>query len=184
MKNNIVLLSVLALLFVAKFFVQPIIEWQNTSLAETSRLQKKLDKAQAYIVELPLLESKKHALTEQVNNMKSRVESYSDFDRYQIAKQRQVEALFTQYSVATKSLNWQDTVTTPLGKTAKLQVQFNGLLKDFIALKLDLMSLSAGIELNVFGLQIREGATGSLGDVTGNILLVFKTLEDENVAVL
>ena len=183
MKNNAFLLIILAVLFLAKFIVQPIIEWQNTTLAESSRLQQKLDKAQAYITELPKLEGQKVALIQKIKESKQRVDTYNDFDRYQIAKQRQVEMLFTQHNVSTKSLNWQDTVTTPLGKTAKLQVQFNGLLKDFIALQLDLMSQSTSIELSVFGLQLREGAEGSLGDVTGNILLTFRPLEAENVAV-
>lgn len=181
MKNNPLLIALLGLLLVAKFFVEPIIDWQNNSLEETNRLQKKLDKAQAYIIDLPLLEAKKNGLIKQVDNIKQMVETYSDFDRYQIAKQRQIGDLFTKHSMVTKSLNWQEAVATPLGKTVELQVQFSGLMKDFIALKLELMSLSTSIELKVFGLQVKAGTADSLGNVTGNALLVFKALEDKNV---
>ena len=173
MKNNTLLISLLAFLAVIKFILVPIFDWQNELLAETAIFQAKITKSALYIKDIPSFEIKKNELVEKIAQSKKSIEYYNDFGFYKITKQKQIEKLFDKNKIKLTSLSWQTAVDSQLGKQVKLNLQFKGLLKDFIALKLDVISLSRSIKIEKFGVTIKRQKIESLGTITGNFILLY-----------
>lgn len=183
MKNKPLLLGALAVLFLLKFVVVPVIEWQDEAITETKNLQSKIDKSQSYIKDLPNLLKYKEELDLSLSKTKEMIERYNDASRYQISKQRQFEALFKEHQLTMSSSNWRDVVKTDNGSTFQLQVQFNGMLNDFIAFQMQVNAMRPSVTITNLGLNIRGQSAASLGSMTGNMVILFNPAESVDAAI-
>ena len=136
MKNNTVLIGVLVLLLVTKFIIVPIIDWQDSLIAETVKLERKITKSQKYLDNLPELIKHQKQLRKQLFEMKNQQETFVDVGLYKIEKQKQIEGLFNKHSLNIRTLNWRDEIETEKGVSISLNLQFKGSLKNVIELLL------------------------------------------------
>ncbi|ABV37626.1 hypothetical protein Ssed_3022 [Shewanella sediminis HAW-EB3] len=183
MNNKPLLLGALAVLFLLKFIVVPVIEWQDEAVLETKNLQSKIDKSQSHIKDLPNLVKYKDQLEVSLTKAKETIERYNDASRYQISKQRQFEALFKEHQLTMSSSNWRDVVKTDNGSTFQLQVQFNGMLSDFIAFHLQVNAMGPSVVIGNLGLNIRGQSQASLGYMTGNMVIFFNPAESVDATI-
>lgn len=183
LNNKPLLLLILGVLFLLRFVAVPVLDWQDEAISETAGLQAKIEKSQAYISELPKMYEYKTQLEESLNDLKHSVDTYNDTSRYQISKQKQFEALFEQYKLTMTSTNWQDTVKTDTGSTFQLQIQFKGMLRDFISLHMQINAMGPSVEVRNLGLNMRSQSETSLGSVAGNMVIVFSPSESSDAAI-
>jgi uncharacterized membrane protein YcgQ (UPF0703/DUF1980 family) len=180
MKKNIVLITILSVLVLVKFVLVPVFDWQNNKMEQITQLERKIKKSKDYIVRLPEMTAQQEQLTTVINTYKEQTDTYNDIGRYKLNKQRQLEALFSQYNVEIKALNWRDEVSTEQGISIPMYLQFTGQLKSFINLKLDILASGSNIELEKFNLNIAGQLEKSLGRVNGNLTIVFSPTESLN----
>jgi len=183
MNNNKLLILLLSFLVIIKFIIFPILDWQNELIAETTQLEKKINKSEAYINDLPKLIEQQETLKNILIKSKSNIETYHDIGRYKINKQREIEQMFRENNVNIKTLNWREDMKTINGFSLKLQLQYSGRVKDFIALKLAILSLGQSVNLRVFGINISIQGNKSLGFANGNMEIIFSPMESGNAAV-
>lgn len=183
LNNKPLLLSIVGVLFLLKFVFVPVLDWQDRAIIETAALQTKIEKSQAYITELPEMREYKAQLQVTLNELKHSVDTYNDPSRYQISKQKQLEALCKEHKLTMTSTNWQDVVKTETGSTFQLQVQFKGMLRDFITLHMQLNAMGPSVEVRNLGLNMRSQSAKSLGSVTGNMVIVFSPSESSDAAI-
>lgn len=177
MNNKPLLLSLLAVLFVLRFVVVPVFDWQNATIEETQSLQHKLDKSAAYIDDLPKLRAFGEQLTTALTARHQASETYNDIGRYQIAKQRQFEQMFNANDIEIKSSNWLDPVATAKGVTLQLRLQFSGQVNQFIQLHTQIAAMGNSVNVTNLGLTMRGQTTDSLGTFSGNAIIRFMPLE-------
>lgn len=178
--NKPLLLSLLAVLLCLRFIVTPVIDWQNGLLQETHILQAKMDKSLAYIDDLPMLQQLKKGLISQLEDSKLMNETYKDVGRYQLAKQRQLEDLFTQFNTNITSSNWIEPIKTANSITFQFRIQFAAETKDFIALHLKLSRLSKDITVTTLNLNLFANKDGDLGRLSGIVILRFTPKEADD----
>lgn len=181
MSNKPLLIALLALLALMKFIIVPIFEWQDDILNQSQDLQFKLDKSKSYINNLDKLENQKVKLQEDLTVKLESVERFQVLPRYQIAKQKQLEQLFAEKKMTIKSLVWRDPVELEKGMQLSVVIQFSGKLKDYISMQMALAGYSSSIEIGIIGLSIRNQTQQSLGSATGNMVILFNVIEEENV---
>jgi hypothetical protein len=80
-----------------------------------------------------------------------------------------------------KSLVWRDPVELEKGMQLSVVIQFSGKLKDYISMQMALAGYSNSIEIGIIGLSIRNQTQQSLGSATGNMVILFNVIEEENV---
>ncbi len=177
MNNKPMLLTLLAVLFVLRFVVVPIFDWQNQAIADTQSQQHKLDKSAAYIDDLPKLTAFKEELTAALAARNAASETYNDIGRYQIAKQRQFEQMFKASEIEIKSSNWLDPIATAKGVTLQLRLQFSGKLNQFIGLHTQIAAMGNSVNVTNLSLSMRGQTEESLGTFTGNAIIRFMPLE-------
>ncbi|WP_076411001.1 hypothetical protein [Shewanella sp. UCD-KL12] len=177
MNNKPLLLSLLAVLFVLRFVVVPIFDWQNATIEETNSLQNKLDKSAAYIDDLPKLRAFGDELTAALAARHQASETYNDIGRYQIAKQRQFEQMFTANNIEIRSSNWLDPIATAKGVTLQLRLQFSGQVNQFIQLHTQIAALGDSVHVTNLSLTMSGQTPESLGTFSGNAIIRFMPLE-------
>jgi hypothetical protein len=177
MTNKPLLLTLLAVLFVMRFIVVPIFDWQNQAIIDTRSQQNKLDKSAAYIDDLPKLTAFKEALSATLAARHAASETYNDIGRYQIAKQRQFEQMFAAADISITSSNWLDPIATAKGVTLQMRLQFSGKLNRFIDLHTQIAALGASVYVTNLSLSMRGQTEKSLGTFTGNAIIRFTPLE-------
>ena len=175
-QNN--LLVILALIILTKFAVFPLIDWQDETLVQLNSLNKKIAKSENHINNFAQLESDQKKLRDYLASLKNDIDTYQDISTYQIAKQKEVETLFNESTLAIKSFNWQDSIETGSGAQLKLMIQYSGLLKDFLNFHLKISQFNQSVEITNLGLNIRGQEGGSMGVITGSIVFVFRPLEE------
>lgn len=182
MKDKPVLLLVLGVLLLARFILVPIFDWQEETLTSTQHLQKKLNKSKAYLDDLPALQAHKEALEQALTVRRAESELFNDVNRYQIAKQRQFEAIFEQNQIVITSSNWLEPIPTEKGVIVLLRLKFHGKVKSFLASHLQLSGVSKSISITNLSLSISGQGSDSLGNVNGNVIIRFNALESANAA--
>lgn len=182
MRDKPILLFALGVLLVLRFIVVPIFDWQSKTLASTQHLQKKLNKSQAYLEDLPALLAYEKELAQSIATRRADNELFSDVGRYQIAKQRQFETLFEQNQIVITSSNWLEPIPTEKGVIVLLRLKFYGKVKSFLTSHLQLSGMSKSISITNLSLSISGQDSDSLGNVSGNIIIRFNALESVNAA--
>ena len=183
MKNKY-LLAFLALLMLLKFGVFPIVEWQDGVLLETIALQKKIDKSESYINNLPEMMKIKDNRQNILNNIIKEVNSYSNVERYQLNIQKDIEKLFSDNNLVIKSTIWKKPVIDESGAQLELNIQFSGKVKDYISTQSYLFQNHSTFELNKFGLSLKNQTENSLGIITsGNMVVLIKAVEDSDANI-
>ena len=177
MSNKPLLLGLLAVLFVMRFIVVPIFDWQNQAVTDTRSLQNKLDKSAAYITDLPKLIAFKESLNDELAARHAASETYNDIGRYQIAKQRQFEQMFDAADISITSSNWLDPIATAKGVTLQMRLQFSGKLHRFINLHTQIAALGASVNVTNLSLNMSGQTESSLGTFSGNAIIRFTPME-------
>jgi hypothetical protein len=177
MNNKKLLLSLLSLMLALRFIIVPLIDWQNSMLDETQRLQTKLDKSSSFIDNLPKLVAYKDTLSAELERRHQAGEVYYDVGRYQIEKQRQFEQLFDENNIKISSSDWFEPIVTKQGTTLQLKLQFAGKLSQFIHLQTQIATLSNDIRVADLSLSMQNQSSTSLGRFNGNATIIITPLE-------
>ncbi|WP_448552124.1 hypothetical protein [Thalassotalea montiporae] len=179
-KNELLLL--LALLVTIKFIVVPIFEWQDELRAESAQLERKAAKTEAAIAQSDTLIKYNQNLKQQLEIIKSSIDEYDDLGKYQVAKQQQIERVFSEYSLDIKALTWHEPVPNQVGTTLKINVRFSGLVKNFMKAQFALYKSTQSLTIDSFSLNTRFQTDDSLGKTNGNLLIVYSPVENKRAA--
>jgi hypothetical protein len=180
MNNKPLLLALLALLALVKFIIAPVFEWQADLLNSSRDMQFKLDKSKSYIKSIEKIENRKVKLEQKLKTNLESIERYQVLSRYQLEKQKNLEQLFTEQSLKIKSIVWRDPIELDEGMQLSVIVQFSGKLKNYISTQMIVAGYGNSVEIANIGLTIRKQTQQSLGDITGNMVLLFKVIKEES----
>ena len=185
-KKYSLLLSILAMLFIIKIFIVPIIDWQNNTLLEINNIERKLGKIEKGLSK----ESKLIALNQKVTNELERAEQLffktQTESLFKLEQQQKLEALLEKYQINVTNISWS--VATPLkeyGLTKyQAKIRFDTKLVKAIDVLTALEKNSPWFEVDEFYLPVKIPESNSIGYSKGGRMTLNLYMFTKEFAVL
>lgn len=174
-----VLVPLLLLLLLARFVVVPVIEWQNARWQSLQVLEKQLAKANNVLSRGEQYQQTLDALKATNDELLKHYYQQNNVNALKLSFQQELEQLVKKHNVTIRNFNWPNELP---GDITKLSAQLTvaGKTRDVASLHLDLVQHAKLIQVERFNLVIKKMKTGSLGEVSGNLLLtIYSTTPEE-----
>jgi hypothetical protein len=175
-------LITVSILIVIKFVFMPIIQWQNSLLADIALLKNKSSKIELLLNnqhETEQLLSTYTAVLKPMANIFNEKRPESDF---KLAQQKWLESLMEKHGIAIKNTSWQlvSTIESPKVKQFQLKVNFSGKTEDLRRIMQSLESQTPLVYVNDFLINIKKQSKTRLGSVSGSLTLHFYMKNNDN----
>jgi hypothetical protein len=168
------LLPVVAILLLIKFVLAPVVEWQNETLIEIERYEKRNEKTQRLLNgETQLLSS----LAAVDKEYKLQAEAYPRFNTiadFHIETKIVFDMLLKQNRLKVTQFFWHDSVDKavfPGMQLGRFNVSFIGNFKDFALLQAKLGSSEKAFRIVNFSTQVKNQSDASVGTVNGTFTI-------------
>lgn len=175
LKQHAWLLSIVAILVIAKFFVIPIFDWQNTVLSEITLLEKKQDKISNVLKQ----QDDNIRANEQLSLIITQVEQlffpFQTEAAFKLEQQKLLESLLSKHNLASENIGWQATSRVDLLDVIRytIQIRFTGQSTDIIEFIAALETNKQRIEVVDFNLTLKGQQAKKLGRMNAMITLSF-----------
>jgi hypothetical protein len=175
-------LITVSILIVIKFVFMPIIQWQNSLLADIALLKNKSSKIELLLNnqhETEQLLSTYTAVLKPMANIFNEKRPESDF---KLAQQKWLESLMEKHGISIKNTSWQlvSTIESPKVKQFQLKVNFSGKTEDLRRIMQSLESQTPLVYVNDFLINIKKQSKTRLGSVSGSLTLHFYMKNNDN----
>jgi hypothetical protein len=175
-------LITVSILIVIKFVFMPIIQWQNSLLADIALLKNKSSKIELLLNnqhETEQLLSTYTAVLKPMAHIFNEKRPESDF---KLAQQKWLESLMEKHGISIKNTSWQlvSTIESPKVKQFQLKVNFSGKTEDLRRIMQSLESQTPLVYVNDFLINIKKQSKTRLGSVSGSLTLHFYMKNNDN----
>lgn len=165
------MLSVLAVLLIARFVVVPVFDWQQQQITQIESQNNKLAKVQRVIARLPEISAELDKLQQSNQKLQALYANQASALAFKLQQQQRIEELFKVHNIEVKNFNWVAEIPGEITQL-RAKVFFSGKSKDLALLQLAIARLPKLLNVGEWTLQIRRMDGHSLGKVTGNLLLI------------
>ena len=175
LKQHALLLLMLAILVSVKFIIVPVIDWQNTLVADIQLLEKRSQKVTRIIAEKGKTIKLNQLLNKEVERGNELFFPYQTQSKFKLSQQKLIESLLDEYQLKSQNIGWQ----TPSELTSlqvikhPLQLRFSGKTLDVIKFIAAIEKLEKNIEIIDFNLSLKRQNEDSLGQCNGRVTLNF-----------
>ncbi|TDP40237.1 hypothetical protein DEU29_102137 [Idiomarina aquatica] len=169
------LLSIVAVLVIIKFVVQPILEWQNETLDNIAVSERRLESGLDAIEKSDEYELKAIQLGQELSNSKGGLMSFVGANAFQLEQQTAFENIASQHNITVESASWSPMQTMDNGILEhRLDVTLIGDTEDIIALQAQLeLENENAMVLTEYNFVITRHLQFSLGTVRGQATVSF-----------
>lgn len=169
------LLFIVAILVAIKFFVQPVLEWQNETLSEITLSEKRLVSGLDAIEKSDEYELRAIQLQQELSSQKGGLFGFVGANAFQLEQQTAFENLASQHDVSVDSASWSPMQTMDNGILEhRLDVVLVGDTEDIIRLQAQLeLENENAMVLTEFNFVITRHLQFSLGTVRGQATISF-----------
>ncbi len=138
LNNRKLLVSILTVLFILRFVVVPIIDWQNTKVSEIASLKSRLEKSKALVAQSDYLNNIKQQVEKELNNQ-MQIFFHGDAESASQLKQLQVlEEQLKNRDLNLRSSRWLGKINYDNYTELRLELNITGDLFNFIQFVSDL----------------------------------------------
>jgi len=174
------LLSLVAVLLLAKFVIVPIYDWQDEKQQNISRLSKKLTKIDSVLSG----QSSNHALLDKLRSNTAIASKlfyvFSPEAQFKISQQKHIESMLEKYEIRVSNFGWQ-----PVNKLEQLnalnyqaKLRFTGKTVNLIKAMTFLESQTPYHEISEFNYKIKRQTANNLGTMDARVTLSFYMLNE------
>jgi hypothetical protein len=165
LKKHALLLSLMAMLLVAKFIVVPIFAWQQQVVSDIASKQKKLTKVDNLLAEEQGFTQVNQELSEQLSVAEQLFYPYQSSAAFKLAQQQYFEGLVTKHQVDLSTFSWQNMSEDKALQITRYQVQIKlkGNVSNIVTLITELESQAQRIEVHNFNISLKGQNQQSLG---------------------
>lgn len=185
LQNKTLLLSLLGILLVIKFVVQPVLEWQTAQSEQLARQSNQLEKGLALLDEQAELETRLLSLSNRRTALNGQLYgSDSDATNYQLRVQRLLEDLLEKNNLRARNSNWLSPVSDSVSEELRLEIALSGKIKDFIHFLLDVEQVKPKLAVLRIGSAINRMSSvqNKLGSFNGVVVITgWRALSDEQM---
>lgn len=172
-KQHGLLLSLMAILVIAKFVVVPVIDWQSNIIADIRLLEKK----QAKITTVIATQDDNQKIGVKLSNIIAHVDTlffpYQGESAFKLSQQKMLEALLAKHELKSQNIGWG--IITPLDELSavryQLQMRFSGSSINVIEFISALESHPQLIDVIDFNLSLKRQRDEYLGTMSGRMTL-------------
>lgn len=175
LKKHALLLLILIILVSAKFIILPVIEWQNTIVADIKLLDKRSQKVTRVITQNDNTIKLNQLLSEEVKRGNELFFPYQTPSKFKLSQQKLIESLLDKYQLKSQNIGWQTSseLTSLYIIKHPLQLRFSGKTLDVIKFIAAIEKLEKNIEVIDFNLSLKKQNESSLGQCNGRVTLNF-----------
>jgi hypothetical protein len=165
LKKHALLLSIMAMLLVAKFIVVPIFAWQQQVVSDIASKQKKLSKVDNLLAEEQSFTTVNQEFSEQLDLAEQLFYPYQSSAAFKLAQQQYFEGLVTKHQVDLSTFSWQNMSEDKDLQVTRYQVQIKlrGNVSNIVTLLTELESQAQRIEVHNFNISLKGQNQQSLG---------------------
>ena len=177
-------LAALVLLVSLKFIVVPLIDWQNTQLAQLTNLEKRAAKSQNVIANQGQINQAQQTINAQLKAVNSLFVDYQREGEFKLAMQQQLEQTVASNQLQINTSSWLPSIAVANNQLIRHQLRLNlkGKMRDFITLITHLESQTPKAELKSLNINIKGQKTDALGNMSGSLELAFYMHQAPNTA--
>ncbi len=175
LKEKAGLLSIMAALFVVKFVLVPVLEWQNDTLANISALEKRLYKINKVLADEKESAGNNTLLNAELQKIDQIFIPYQSEANLKLTQQKKIEDLIKEYNINLSNIGWQTITDIPelSIKRYSLQVVFAGKAESAVNFINRIESQPYFIGLSEITLTLRGQTKERLGQLRGKLVLEF-----------
>ena len=175
LKKHGFLLSVLAVLLVAKFVLVPVIEWQDAMIADIQLLEKKSQKVARVISGESNTNEINLLLSEEVAKGNKLFYPHQAQSKFKLQQQKLIESLLAEHQLKSQNIGWQTPSELTFIQVDKhpLQLRFSGKTLDVMKFIAAIEKLEKKIEVSDFNLSLKKQNENSLGQCDGRLTVNF-----------
>ncbi len=168
-------LAALVLLVSLKFIVVPLIDWQNTQLAQLTNLEKRAAKSQNVIANQGQISQSQQSINAQLEAINELFVNTQREGEFKLAMQQQLEQTVASNQLQINTSSWLPSIAVANNQLIRHQLRLNlkGKMRDFINLITLLESKTPKAELKSLNINLKGQNNKSLGRVEGTIELAF-----------
>jgi hypothetical protein len=165
LKKHALLLSLMAMLLVAKFIVVPIFAWQQQVVSDIASKQKKLSKVDNLLAEEQSFTLVNRELSEQLGLAEQLFYPYQSSAAFKLAQQQYFEGLVIKHQVDLSTFSWQNMSEDKDLQITRYQVQIKlrGNVSNIVTLITELEAQAQRIEVHNFNISLKGQNQQSLG---------------------
>ncbi len=175
LKQHAWLLSLVAILIIAKFIVVPVFDWQAEILAEITLLEKQQSKITKVLGQKNNTTSANSGLMAALKQAEGLFFPFKTETSFKLTQQKMLEVLLAKYDIRSQHIGWQ--TATNFKELAviryPIQLRFTGKTKDVIDFMVALEAKNELIEINDFNLSLKRQSEQRLGNINGRLTLHF-----------
>jgi len=177
-------LAALVLLVSLKFIVVPLIDWQNTQLAQLTNLEKRAAKSQNVIANQGQISQSQQSINAQLEAINELFVNYQREGEFKLAMQQQLEQTVASNQLQINTSSWLPSIAVANNQLIRHQLRLNlkGKMRDFITLITHLESQTPKAELKSLNINIKGQKTDALGNMSGSLELAFYMHQAPNTA--
>lgn len=168
-------LAALVLLLSLKFIVVPLIDWQNTQLAQLANLQKRAVKSQNVIINQSQINQAQQTINAQLEAINELFVNTQREGEFKLAMQQQIEQTIANNQLQINTSSWLPSIAVANNQLIRHQLRLNlkGKMRDFINLITLLESKTPKAELKSLNINLKGQKTDALGNMSGSLELAF-----------
>lgn len=168
-------LAALVLLVSLKFIVVPLIDWQNTQLAQLANLQKRAVKSQNVIINQSQINQAQQTINAQLEAINELFVNTQREGEFKLAMQQQIEQTIANNQLQINTSSWLPSIAVANNQLIRHQLRLNlkGKMRDFINLITLLESKTPKAELKSLNINLKGQKTDELGNMSGSLELAF-----------
>jgi len=173
LKKHALLLSLMAILIIAKFIVVPIFDWQNNELQNIKLLAKKQQKI-TQVLNGQDNTANSNATLKSINKLGDSIFfTYQTESAFKLKQQKMFESLLAKHYVQSERIGWQVTTELPnLSATQyQLQLSVKGQTHNVVSLLAELENHNKLIEIKDFNVNFKGQNEIALGQIFGDLTL-------------
>jgi len=177
-------LAALVLLVSLKFIVVPLIDWQNTQLAQLTNLEKRAAKSQNVIANQGQISQSQQSINAQLEAINELFVNTQREGEFKLAMQQQLEQTVASNQLQINTSSWLPSIAVANNQLIRHQLRLNlkGKMRDFITLITHLESQTPKAELKSLNINIKGQKTDALGNMSGSLELAFYMHQAPNTA--
>jgi len=164
------MLSVLAILLIARFILVPIFDWQQEQILSLEAKQQRLVKTDDIISRLPQINVKLAELKTTNLQLQARYFEHTSSNAFKLELQQKIEALFSKYELKISNFSWVVEIPNQISE-ARAKISFEGTTANYAMLQLAIAQSPKLLNVVQWTLQIKRMNSKSLGKVNGSLLL-------------
>lgn len=174
-----ILLIILGGLLIVRFAMVPLFAWQAETIDNIHSQQARLDKSAALIDRLSDVDALVAERKDLLSSLEGRYYQQSgNLDHLKLTLQQHIDELSSRYHLQLVSFNWLVDLSGDINES-RARLTVSGKTLDVAQFQIALAESGKQIQLNEMSIELRKGATSTLGTAAANFVLSFFSVPNE-----